>query len=381
MALTQTQQLQKLIDDARHVLVTFRKHASGDAIASALAVASFLTSQGKVVDVVSEQFLLPKKFRFLPGAKDITALLPHLQKFMITVDIQDAGVEELTYDIKDKKLHIFVTPKSGFLTKEHIRTAQSEFRHDLIITINTPDLESLGSVYKKNSDIFYSLPVINIDHELHNEHYGTTNVIDVTASATAEVVANTLIDLGGEQIDDELATSLLTGMIANTQSFKADNIRPKTLALASKLVSMGANREYIIKHLYQTKTLSMLRLWGQALAHMDYHKDIGLVSSRITRDDFIRSGASEDELYDIIDELIINSPEEHMTLLLHEHVGEKTGQVIHGIFHVEKGLNAKQLLDGIDIHGNQQQVSFMLHDTSLAQAEEMIIERIRKNRL
>lgn len=377
MALTHIAQFRSLIDDARHVLVTFKKHANGDAIASALAIASFLVSEGKYVDIVSDGFSLPKKMAFLPEANSIMSSVPHLQKFMITVDIDNAGVEELTYDIKDKKLHIFVTPKSGFLTKDHIRTAQSDFRHDLIITINTPDLESLGTVYSNQSDMFYSLPIVNIDHELQNEHYGTSNLIDVTASATAELLARIIMELSDEPLSEAIATTLLTGMIVNTQSFKAENIRPQTLALASTLVSMGANREHIIKQLYQTKTLAMLRLWGQALAHMNYYKDIGLVTSRITREDFVRSGAGEDELYDIIDELIINSPEEKMTLLLHEHVHSNQQSVIHGIFHVEKGLDAKYILQSLPVHGNARQVSFILHDIGLSQAEEQIIDLIR----
>ncbi len=380
MAKSRHEQIETLIQDARHILITFGRDTKGDAIASAAALALFLRHKGKQVDVVSDGFVLPKKFSFLEGTDHILPKVPHLQKFMITIDVMDAGVEELNYDIRDKQLHIFITPESGFLTREHIQTAQSAFRHDLIIVLDTPDLSSLGTVYTKNTELFFTVPVINIDHHANNDHFGHVPLIDITASSTAELLTDLLLHIDAPSVNISMSTALLTGMIAKTQSFKSNNIRPHTLSTASKLVDMGADREAIIKRLYQTKSLAMLRLWGQALAHMNYDKSIGLVKSTITREDFIRSGASEHELYDIIDELIVNSPEEKMILLLHEHHDNGDGKDIHGVLHAEKGLNALALLADIpNKQGDEKRVSFILENMSLIDAENHVTALLNTN--
>ncbi|PIT86291.1 MAG: hypothetical protein COU33_03995 [Candidatus Magasanikbacteria bacterium CG10_big_fil_rev_8_21_14_0_10_43_6] len=377
MSLNQTQQIQKLIEDARHILIVFGKNPKGDAIASASALASFLQQHDKQVEIVSDGFVLPKKFLFMKGAKEIMPKVPHLQKFKITIDVKESGLQELSYDVQDEKLHIFITPKSGFFTTQHMQTAQSEFRYNLIISLNTPDLPALGSVYQKNSDLFHQVPLITIDHNIENEHYGTVNLVDATASATAEVVAKLLQEIKRETIDTDIATALLTGMISATNSFKTDNIKPHSLSMASTLVDMGADRQAIIAQLYQTKSLATLRLWGQALAHLNYEKELGLVTSSITREDFTRSGAGEEDLYDIIDELIATSPDEQMTLLLHEHrTGEE--ETIHCIFYTEKGYDSKQLMAGFNPTGDSRQVSFSFKNKSLKEAEDLVITELRR---
>lgn len=378
MALTENEQIQKLITDARHVLITFRKDGKGDAIASACAMALFLERLGKQVDIVADSFELPKKFAFLKKSNEIQSKAPHLQKFMITIDVSEAGVQELSYDVKDQKLQIFVTPKSGFLTQEHVRTAQSEFRYDLIFVVDSPDLQSLGSLYEKHAELFHEVSIVNIDHQASNEHFGQVNLVDLTASSTAEIEANIMKKVSETDMTEEIATALLTGMIAATKSFKDNHIKPQTLSLASRLMHMGADREYIIKQLYQTKTLSTLRLWGEALAHLNFNKPLNLVSSLIPHSEFARSGATEQELYDIIDELMTSAPDAKLILLLHEHVGAENDTEIHGILHVEKGYNAKHILESYSPVGDHRQVSFIVKGKSLKQTEESITEDIAK---
>ena len=378
MALNQPEQIKKLLDDKKHILITFRKNGNGDAIASAVALLLFLEKQGKRADVICQDFVLPRQYAFLKKADAIKPAVSDLQKFIITLDVKDAGVQELSYDMKDEKLRIYVTPKKGFLTRDHVRTAQSDFKYDLIITLDTQDLASLGALYDNNTDLFYKTPIVNIDHENANEHFGHINVVDITATSTAEVVYGLLKQLGEEYIDEHVATALLTGMIAATHSFKAPNVKPHTLATAGKLMSIGANRDYIVQNLYRTRTVAALKLWGKALAHLEHDKRIGLVSSTITRDDFVRSGAEEHDLKDIIDELISNSPEAKLILLLHEHPKAADESIIHGMLSVEAHQDAMKLLAAWKPTGNKKQASFVVVGKTLKQVEEEVVAEIKK---
>ncbi len=378
MALNDIQQIQELINESKHVLITFRKDGNGDAIASSVALALFLQKQNKHVDIVVDHFVLPKKFSFLPGTQHIKAQFPHLQKFIITLDLKEAGVQELSYDIKDNKLQVFITPKTGSIQREQIQTAQSEFRYDLIITLDTPDLHSLGALTEMNTSLFYALPILNIDYKSSNERYGQINSISLTSTSTSEALAELMRKLSEPSIDKDIATALLTGMIANTNSFKTKDIKPSTLALASRLIGMGADREHIIQELYRTKTLASLKLWGQALAHLEFDSNIGLASTTITREDFARTSATEHDLYDIIDELIANSPEAKLILILHEHRdGAETN--IHGILHSNDHVNLTQIIAKFLPEGSKQRVSFKIEGKSLKEAEDLVISEIKKN--
>lgn len=379
MALSDIDQIQHLLSESKHVLITFRKDGNGDAIASSLALALFLQKQNKHVDIVVDKFVLPKKFAFLPCATHIKHQFPHLQKFIITLDLKEAGVQELSYDIKDNKLQVFITPKTGSISRDQIQTAQSEFRYDLIITLDTPDLHSLGTLTEMNTSLFYALPILNIDYKPNNERYGQINHVSITSTSTSEVLAELIRKLSETSIDKDIATALLTGMIANTNSFKTKDIKPSTLTLASRLIGMGADREYIIQELYRTKTLAALKLWGQALAHLEFETNLGLASTTITREDFARTGATEHDLYDIIDELIANSPEAKLILILHEHRQDGEESMIHGILHTTDHMDLQHLIAPFSPEGSKHRVSFKIEGKTLKEAENLLIAEIQKN--
>ena len=378
MALEIEQQIHQILEDKKHVLITFQKNGKGDAIASSLALALFLEKLGKRVDIVCDEFTLPKIFKFLKKSDKIKSAFSHLQKFIITVDTEKTGIEELSYDRKDKKLSIFITPKNGFLSKDNIKTAQSEFKYDLIFTLDTEDTESLGYLYGNNTELFYKIPIINIDQSSANEHFGQINFIDINATSTCEILFNLFKKLGEEYIDENIATALLTGMIAKTHSFKDEHVQPYTLAIAGKLISMGAERDNIIKNLYRTRSISTLKLWGSALEHLKTDNNAGLVWTTLTRDNFIRSKANKDDLYDIIDELISNSPEAKITLLLHEHTILGSSHSVQGIIKTDKIYNAKALLKPFFPEGNATEATFVVTGKSLKEVEEGVVGNIRK---
>ncbi|OGH58614.1 MAG: hypothetical protein A2725_02850 [Candidatus Magasanikbacteria bacterium RIFCSPHIGHO2_01_FULL_33_34] len=377
MSFTNTQQIKQLISDKKQILITFSRDASIDSISSALALLLFLEKQSKPVDIVCDNFSLPNQCKFLKQSDQIKNNFDYLQKFIISIDVEKTGVQELSYDMKNEKLRIFITPKQGYLNQDNIKTAQSDFRYDLIFVVGTPDLESLGSIYDNNTDLFYKTPIINIDNQSGNEHFGQINCIDLTCSSTTEILFDLLKNIGEEYIDENIATALLTGIISETKSFKAENIKPFTLNTASKLIDMGANREKIINNLYRNRTIPMLKLWGNTLTHMQSNKNIGLVWSTITKDDFTRSNAKEDDLRDIIDELISTSPEAKITLLIHEHTNSNENK-IHVIINSKKNIDLKQLLTKYKPTGSKDKISFFVENKTLKEVEEEIVEELIK---
>jgi len=374
--LTDFQQLHHLITDSRQILLVLDINRTDDDIASALAMRVFLEKQSKQVEVASVDFKAPTRLRFLPGLEEIKPQLSGLQKFTIKVDVSKAKIETLSYEVKDNWLSIYLNPTQGTITKDDLRTAQSDYKFDLIISIGARDLESLGEIFLHNTDLFYKTPIINIDHQTSNEHFGQVNMVDTTASSNSEVIYKIIQQLGESFFEEKIASCLLTGLISQTHSFKSANVTPNTLNIAGKLMNLGADREKIIRHLYRTRSIAALKLWGEGLSRLQTDKNIGLVWTTLTREDFVRAGAIEADLQGIIAELIDTSPEAKIILILHE-PKENGAKTIQGILSVDKQYNALEMLRQFNPKGNKKTASFVVENKTLKEAEETVLEAIK----
>lgn len=374
MALTDFQQLNKLIKDSNSILITFNPYDSGDALASALACKYILEKKSKQIDIACSDFRIAKEFNFLPGIENIKPELAHLQKFTIKVDVSKTEIDSISYDIKDNWLSIHLTPKKGSITKNELRTAQTSFKYDLIIVLNTPDLESLGSIFINNTDLFYRTPLINIDYHANNESFGQVNLVDATATSSAEILTQLFKQLGETEYDKTLATMLLTGMICATKSFKSSRVTPHALHLASDLIKQGGEREVIIQNLYRTRSIATLKLWGFILSRLQHNTSLGLVSAIISEADFKEAGANYHDIKGSIDELITNSPEAKVIVILYQ----KTNSTIEGLITCEQRYSAVELGKFLQAHGDKKQASFTIENSTLQKETERVLPLIEK---
>lgn len=303
------------------LLIALPKGASTDHIASAFALAHFLEAQGKFVHISGEEISISSKLSFL------------VQKQILPTPPQSDACD-----------YIFCLDPSTALYTQW------------------------------NQGSWQNIPKIIFGH---SQTHPDIAVYDGSASSLGELLSMLLLSQAPYSLDEPVATALLTAMIAATRNFKDSSIRPETLAHASRLVECGANREHIIRALYHTKSLAMLRLWGKALIRLRYDKDLFLVSTTISHDDFHQSGAEEEDLYEIVNEIIANSPEEKMTLLLHESKKNKQAP-LRALLQVGPGFDARDLAQSFRPRGSRAQVQFFLDDDNLQEAQEKVVEMIQK---
>lgn len=354
-------------------MIAFRRDWNPDAAASAVALAAVLEGMGKKTDVVCDGFAAPEHLAFLPQLKRVRSEMAGLRTFVISIDAQKNRIGELSYEAKGGFLHIYLTPKSGTLDASQVKTAATDYRHDLVVAVDTPDIASLGGLRETATDFFFRTPIVNIDHSPANERYGQANRVDVTAAATSEIVYRLARELE-RPVDADLATALLTGIVAKTRSFRAGAVTPQTLAAASELVAAGARRDVIVSSLYRTKTVPALRLWGRALARLKADATLKLVSSVLTRQDFALSGATEDELADVIDELILSSPDAETVVLLHEREGGEICCIIRS----EVRRDADVLAARWDGSGGRTHARCFLKGKTISEAEREILAHVRE---
>lgn len=373
MALDQTKQFTEAIKSARHILITFKKDFSIDAVASALALYLVLKKQGKLVDLACAGFELPNNLKFLPQAELITPTLSNLQKFIISIDTDKDKIDEFSYDQQGDKLKIYIVPKNGTFTKDNVTAENSEYKYDLIITLDTPDLDSLGKIFQNFTEFFYNTTIINIDADAQNEQFGQINLTNMNTVATTEILFSLINSIDKNLIDKDIATCLLTGLISKTKSFKTSNVTPKTLEIAGQLLAAEADRDTIVKNLYRNRTLATLNLWGRVLARLKSRDGNKLVWSLITEHDFVQAGAEAKDLPDVIEELITFVPGVETVVLIYQLSGKNCV-----IVKTLKNQNALYLTSDFKPHGSKNLVEFCVLDKTLLETEKEIIEQIKE---
>ncbi|MDP3971137.1 MAG: DHH family phosphoesterase [bacterium] len=377
MSLSIEDQITSLINQHSNILVCLPANPTTDAIASGLAIHSILQKMGKYSKVVSDGFALPNNHKFLPKSEEIENNLAAAKKFVISLDITDTSVQNLTYDIQGNKLQIYVTPQRGQFDNNSINTSTSQYSYDLIIVLDSRDLNSIGKVFEDNAEFFYHTPILNIDHHPGNEQFGQINVVNVTATSISEIIFELSTNLSGGLLDEFIATNLLTGIISKTKSFKTNDVTPRSLAIASHLISNGARREDIVKHLYQTKSLQSLKLWGRALSKLEVDSEYKIVWSVLKREDFVETDSSPLDLESVIDELIVNTPDAKNIYIVYEQPDERGHMQINAIIYTAPYINGLTEFKDWSAHGSNNFVYASVPHSSLQMAQTLIHDKIR----
>jgi nanoRNase/pAp phosphatase (c-di-AMP/oligoRNAs hydrolase) len=219
-----------------------------------------------------------------------------------------------------------------------------------------------------------SIPHIFIRRHEQPTTKNATYLTSTSASSIGEITYHLLRHIDTEPLHPTSATALLTSIIIATKSFRSGTINPEVLALASTLVAQGANREMIIHHLYRSRSLATLRLWGIALSRLN-HRSHGLVTTSLTHQDILASGADSNEIYGVADELLSNAPEAKISLILYEK--KSPTPVVSGILSSEhQGISCLNLSQQLGGWGNERRTVFETPYSSVSEAEKAIITNL-----
>lgn len=212
--------LWRAIAPARRILCPFHINADPDAVGSALGMCHLLTAAGKEVTVFASDGDFPAITSFLPGAASI------------------------------------VRYRGGPLPPA-----------DLILALDSSDLERLGALAADNADRFAAGPVVDIDHHVTNTRFGTdgANLVDPEAAATAEMVY-LLARAWDLPISREAATCLLAGVYGDTLGLQTPSTSPRTVRVVADLLVAGADLPTLVDHFYRSRPYKTAKLWGLVLA-------------------------------------------------------------------------------------------------------------------
>ena len=151
-------------------------------------------------------------------------------------------------------------------------------------------------------DLSLSYPVINIDHHLDNEKFGSLNWIDPSASSVGEMLWR-LLSHWGIPFPLSAAEGLYTAIATDSGNFTFSATTGATHRAAGDLLSRGVSPEKIENLLRSNRSLSAMHLWGRAYERTEIHSSFAAVTW-LARKDFSETKSAPSETEFFVNELL-----------------------------------------------------------------------------
>lgn len=165
------------------------------------------------------------------------------------------------------------------------------FDPDYVVAVDLADPQLLGNLRAQ----YESAADLGIDHHGSNTGWTRESLVDASAAAACELIAQVLHALG-VPLNRDIANCLYTGLCTDTGCFRYSNTTPRTLRLAADLMEAGADAAAINMQMFEIKTPSRLAIERMALDGLQYAYDGRVAVMRLSLDMIAASGATDSDL-------------------------------------------------------------------------------------
>ena len=224
------------IKKAEKIVILTHESPDGDAVSSSLAVKHALDQLGKDADIIIPEYA--KDFKFLPGTDKI------------------------------KK--------------------ESEIKqYDLAISVDCSDLKRLVG----SKEYFETAKrTIEIDHHSVNAMFADLNYVDPVAPACCQVLIG-MFEYFGIEINKDIGTCILTGIITDTGGFQYSGVTPETFEFAAEILRKGVNISKICQQVLRNKTKANCELTKLLYNRMEFFENGKIAISYVTLEDMEKTHA------------------------------------------------------------------------------------------
>jgi len=241
------EQIIQKIKSSQHILLTSHIVPDGDAVGSLLALGLAL-GRIDIKTTIYNSSPIPAVYRFLPSVERIV---------------------------------------------RHIKKAKT---YDTAIVLDCGDLPRIGEV---SSSVAQIPVVINIDHHISNTNFGDLQLIDTTACATAEIVYR-LIKALKVPIDRDIATSIYTGILTDTGSFRFSNTNQAAFAISNEMAAVGMKPYSVAQRVYGTYSLGRIKLLNLALDSIEISNNGKMSLMTVTKSMLEETGTQPEDVDGLI---------------------------------------------------------------------------------
>ena len=249
-AKTKSQIVEK-ITSSTNVLVTVSNNPSVDALSAAIALTLILNKLGKHTTAIFSG-ATPPAITFLDPGKTFEASIDSLRDFIIALDKEKA--DHLRYKVEGDAVKIFITPYRTTISSEDLEFSQGDYNVELVLALGVENQTHLDSALEAHGSILHDATVITISTGEGSSSLGSIDWRDETASSLSEMLVGLSETLQTEAplIDQEIATALLTGIVAETDRFSNTKTSSKVMTIAAQLMGAGADQQLIAAKLQES---------------------------------------------------------------------------------------------------------------------------------
>jgi nanoRNase/pAp phosphatase (c-di-AMP/oligoRNAs hydrolase) len=247
---TPRSQLAAKVKSASNILVTVSHDPSVDQLAAALGLTILLAKMDKHVTAVFSG-KIPSALNFLEPEKTFENSVDSLRDFVISLDKEKA--DRLRYKVEGDFVKIYITPYRTVISEKDLEFNEGDFNIELVIAVGVEEKDHLDGAITAHGKLLHDATVATLNLTTDDKSaFGTINWQDNGASSLSEMIANLTEDLSDEKnplLDEQIATALLTGVVAATDQFRNEKTSANTMTLAANLMAKGANQQLIASEL------------------------------------------------------------------------------------------------------------------------------------
>lgn len=238
---SQKQSIIDRIKQSNNILVTVSANPSVDQLAACVGLTLMLNALDKHATAVFSGNV-PSTIEFLQPEKTIEKNTDSLRDFIIALDKSKA--DKLRYKVEDKVVKIFITPYRTSISDKDLEFSQGDFNVDVVVCLGVHDQRDLDQAITAHGRILHDATVIGITTTAGN-NIGTLNWQDQKVSSLCEMVASLADSFDKKVLDTQVATALLTGVVAETDRFSNSKTSPDTMKVSAQLMAAGANQQLV----------------------------------------------------------------------------------------------------------------------------------------
>jgi len=248
--------LKKKLASKQKIVITTHYKPDGDAMGSSLALYHWLTKHGHQVKLIVPSDY-PSFLFWMPGQNEVIIYTSHRE-----------------------------------IADQYIKQADIIFCLDFN---HLSRIHDMGAVVRESKAL-----KVMIDHHLSPEGFDDIRHWDYKAAATAQLVYDFIVNQMDDRagISEEIATSLYTGIMTDTGSFRFSSTTAEVHLIVADLITLGAQNWKIHEYIFNSSTENRLKFLGFCLLNRlevipEYNTAIFAITSADLKQFHVTTGDTE----------------------------------------------------------------------------------------
>lgn len=255
------QQIVDKIKSSTNILVTVSRDPSVDELSAALGLTALLDKLDKHATAIFSG-AIPPAITFLDPEKTFENTADSLRDFIIALNKEKA--DHLRYKVEGDVVKIFITPYRTTITSDDLEFSQGDYNVELVLALGVESQANLDAALEAHGRILHDATVATLSAGTQASSLGSIDWRDATASSLSEMIMSISEQLKADKplIDDQIATALLTGIVASTDRFSNPRTTSKVMTMAAQLMAAGADQQLIAAKLQESHEIAVPDVTG-----------------------------------------------------------------------------------------------------------------------